>query len=178
LASIFPLLGDAIMRNMRARASLGAVVIVACSALAQETDSASLLAAAERSFPESKIPVLFGPNALSSAFAAEADDPAWSAETESRILDEVARQYAGGLRYKRAQVECRTSTCVLLLAYVMAGTDGSVRTLEESLRKEIGFASAIKSEKTVMVQVPRSETRMIETTGVSAYVEIVLRTAR
>jgi hypothetical protein len=168
------------MRNMRARASFGAVVIVACSALAQETDSASLLAAAERSFPESKIPVLFGPNALSSAFAAGADDPAWSAETESRILDEVARQYAGGLRYKRAQVECRTSTCVLLLAYVMAqkGMDGSVRALEESLRKEIGFASAIKSEKTVMVQVPRSETRMIETTGVSAYVEIVLRTAR
>lgn len=171
------------MRDARkpfAVAAFAAALVAACTAYAQETDAGSLIAAAERSFPESKIPALFGPGSLSAAFAEEAEDPSWSSATEERILDEIASQYADGLRYKRAQVECRTSTCVLLLSYVAPPqrTDASVRSLRESLREEVGFASAIASQKTVMVQTQDVGSTMIRTTPVSAYVEIVLKAAR
>src|SRR5690606_38994865 len=101
-------------------AVVAGALVATSAAFAQEADTDYLLAQAERSYPESKIPVLFGPSSLSESFATEVDDPSWSSQTESRILDEVADHYADGLRYKRAQVECRTATCVLLLSYVAA----------------------------------------------------------
>ena len=163
-------------------AVVAGALVATSAAFGQEADTDYLLAQAERSYPESKIPVLFGPSSLSESFATEVDDPSWSSQTESRILDEVADHYADGLRYKRAQVECRTATCVLLLSYVAApeGANPAVRSLQESLREDVGFTSAIKSEKTVMVQKVDAapDGGMVRMTGVLAYVEIVLRAAR
>lgn len=138
----------------------------------------SLIALAERSYPESKIPVLFGPSSLSAAFAEEADDPSWSSAMEGRILDEVARQYANGLRYKRAQVECRTLTCVLLLSYVTAEKGAETGPLPDSLRQAGGFRSVIKSQKHIPVQTVDPESRMTRTEFVTGYLEMVFRAAR
>lgn len=46
-------------------------------------------------------------------FAAESDDPEWSAATETRILSEISQ--ATGLSAGNVQVDCRTTMCRVLL---------------------------------------------------------------
>ena len=62
-----------------------------------------------------KIPLTASPEFMETLrqFAAENDDPNWSATTESRIFSEIAQ--ATGLRAGAIQVDCRTTMCRVLL---------------------------------------------------------------
>ena len=133
--------------------SIGLIAMsVQSSLVAQEDELVEILAAAELAYPDAKAPELFGPGSASEAYAFEPEDPDWSAEREARILAAVDVERERGLIFRRAEVECRSSTCALILIHATGRGDGSVGGLATRLRDSLGFAGMTLSEVEVPVQ--------------------------
>lgn len=152
-------------------------LLVNLPALGQELTSGEFLAMAERVYPDYKAPDLFGEGSASSMFAAEAEDPVWSSEMESRILVALEQERKQGLILRRAEVECRTSTCALLLIHARNSADGSIGDLVKSLRESLGSTGVSVSEKQIPMQVATSE-GYTKTQFMFGYVELLLTVAR
>jgi hypothetical protein len=126
------------------------------------------LAAAEFTWPSSKAPSLFGPDSISSRFAAEGEDRFWSPVMESRILAEIERAREDGLVLRQTDVECRTSTCALLLIH--ATPQSAVNDLASSLGAALGLTEVDRAATSIPLG---NELGMA-----FAYVELVLSSDR
>jgi hypothetical protein len=148
-------------------------LLIQAPAFAQDSDLVEFLAHAERVFPESKAPRPFGAGSLSSAYSTEAVNSAWSADMEARIFAEIDRARDNGLRLRRAEVECRTNTCAVLLVHATGSGEGTVRNLLKSFRSTLGFGGVTKEEASVPLQysTPDGVTR---TSFMSGYVDVLL----
>jgi hypothetical protein len=97
---------------------------------------------------------------------------------EARILEEIERELNEGLVVRRTDVECRSTTCAVLLVHATNnGTDGSIQDLAESFRERLGFVGVSRSDKLIPIQfvVETDPGQTVTTTSfVSGYVEIVL----
>jgi hypothetical protein len=157
-------------------------LLLPCSAFAQERSARELLAAAEFAYPSAKVPALFSPESPTSAYAAEPEDPYWSPEMEARILEAIEQERARGLVVRRTDVECRSSTCAVLLVHAISNrSEGSVQGLIDTLRQDLGFVGVTTAEAEIPLQfVEEGEAadgvvrRVVKTTFVSGYVELVL----
>jgi hypothetical protein len=139
-----------------------------------------ILASAEAAYPEAGIPNLFAPGSSSEAFASEIDDPSWSADMEGRIRAEIEKEQEKGLVLRRADVQCRATTCAMLLVHAADRGEGSVGRLIASLRKDFGFAGVNQSLKEIPIQ-QREVTEdgvSVRTWFVKGHVEVLLMAAR
>jgi hypothetical protein len=145
-------------------------------AFGQDLAPQEILAEAERVYPDSKVPALYGPGTASYSFAGEVEDREWSSEMESKILMNVEFEQRNGLVLRRAEVECRTSTCAILLIHAAERGEGSVGNLISSLRDTYGFTgvttSGIEIPMTIDAQV--EERRAVRTWFMYGYAEVVL----
>jgi hypothetical protein len=139
-----------------------------------------ILADAERAYPESRIPVLFGPGSDSAAFAAEVDDPSWSGDMEERIYAEIANEQARGLVLRRSDVQCRATTCAMLLVHVADRGEGSVGHLVDTIRQQFGFAGLSQSSKEIPLQFSEETESgvVVRTWFLNGYVEVLLMAGR
>jgi len=147
--------------------------LIHMSASAQTGDPSEILAEAERVYPESKAPALFAPGSGSAPYAVEPEDEIWAPETESRILAELQQERDQGLIIKRAEVECRSSTCALLLIHVANRAEGSVDDLADALRRNLRFAGVSQTSTRIPMQERTGDGRRT-TWFMLGYVEIVL----
>src|SRR5690606_15544942 len=88
---------------------------------------------------------LFAPGTLSAVFAEQPVDTDWARATEARIAGEIEKRTWPGLA--RAEIECRSSICAVLLVYTAGGDVEAA--LKESLRKGLGFAGIRSARKTL-----------------------------
>lgn len=165
------------MRNQTLSSISLLVLLLNLPAFGQELSSREFLAMAERVYPDSKAPDLFGAGSASSMFAGEPEDPRWSSEMEARILVALEQERNQGLLFRRAEVECRTATCALLLIHAQNRADGSVGDLIKSLRESFGFSGVSVSEKEIPMQVTTAK-GFTKTQFMLGYVEVLLAAAR
>lgn len=136
------------MRTVVLVIALAIAALSSSGALAQESAAPARAAAAEDAgsaeSAESAVS-LFGPGTLSAVFAEQPVDTDWARATEARIAGEIEKQPWPGLT--RAEVECRSSICALLLVYSGGGDVES--ELKESLRKALGFVGIRSARKTL-----------------------------
>lgn len=156
-------------------------IINPATGFAQESLSAEeILADAERAYPESAIPALFGPGSDSERFAVELEDPSWSIGMEEKIHAEIAKEQERGLVLRRSDVQCRTTTCAMLLVHAASRGEGSVEHLLASLKEQFNFAGVSRSGREIPLHV-REETEtgeVIRTWFMSGHVEVLLMAAR
>ncbi len=125
--------------------------------LAQEMSPGELLEEARRVYPADDIPEPFSPGSASSRFSQEPVDPQWSPDMESRIRAAVAQEEEQGLIVGRVEVECRTSTCVLLLVHATDRLGGSMSNLKRSLREPLGFYTLLEYQKNIPIAIGNQE---------------------
>ena len=116
---------------------------------AQDISPREVLAMAEFSYPSADVPSLFAPGTASAAFSEEPEDRRWSADMEAQILLEVSEAQTQGLVLRRADVECRTSSCALLLVH--ASPTSAVKDLIAALRENLDFGAVGTSDKNVPI---------------------------
>jgi hypothetical protein len=144
-------------------------------ASAQLSSALEILTEAERVFPDAKVPELFGPGAASASYAEEAEDRNWSADMEARILAAVEQERDQGLIIRRAEVECRTSTCALLLIHAANREEGTIADLKTTLRDSLGFSGVSMTSKEIpMVRGEPTASGGRTTWFMSGYVELIL----
>jgi len=113
-------------------------------AIAQDLSAREVLALAEFSYPSADVPPLF-----SEGTTEEPEDRIRSADMEAQILLEVSEAQAQGLVLRRTDVECRSSSCTLLLVH--AAPASAVKDLIAALRENLGFGAVGTSEKVVPI---------------------------
>jgi hypothetical protein len=147
-------------------------------AFSQQASVREILTESEYSYPSAKAPVPFSPDSAASGYAAEPEDRFWSPAMEARILEEVEKERSQGLVVRRADVECRSSTCVVLLVHATSnGSEGTMSDLIDNLKQNLGFASVSTAERAIpLVLNDGSDTTRSarSSTFVSGYFEIVL----
>ena len=121
--------------------------LVNVSAQSQERDARPILTAMELAYPSSEVPALFSVGSASSVFSEEPEDRMWSADMEAQILLLFAQAQEQGLVVRRTDVECRSSSCALLLVHAVP--TAAVRDLTASLRETLDFAEVSTSEKMI-----------------------------
>lgn len=87
-------------------------------------------------------------------FAAETDDPSWSAATETRIFSEISQ--ATGLAAGDIQVDCRTTLCRVLLTRPVSAPNARYRSFNElvdSFGLETAWIFAMPDENGTLVSV-------------------------
>ena len=147
-------------------------------ALSQNMTMREIFQQAEIAYPSSQALALFSPESASSDYAGEPEDRNWAATMEARILEQIELERSEGLIVRRIDVECRSSTCAVLLLHATSnGSPGTVRDLTQSLRENLGFAGVSTAEKLIplMTTVPADVSgRAVQSQFISGYVEIVL----
>jgi hypothetical protein len=139
----------------------------------QEGTHVELLAQAERTYPDSKAPKPFSTGSVSSPYAGEPEDRIWSAEMEARILAEIEIERDQGLIIRRAEVECRSTTCGVLLVHAVNAEEGSIGDLLKAFRDSLGFVGVSKSETEIPLQQTTSK-GAVRTRFISGYVDVLL----
>lgn len=147
-------------------------------ALCQNMTTREILTAAEIALPSSRAPAPFSPESTSADFAAEIEDRNWAPSMEARIIEEIDKARAAGLIVRRTDVECRSSTCAVLLVHATGnGSGASVRQLTQSLRENLLFAALRTADKQIPLQYTVASGPNQGRTGtqfISGYTEIVL----
>lgn len=147
-------------------------------AFAQQASLREFFAESEYSFPSATAPVPFGPDSAASRYAAEPEDKFWSPAMEARILEEIEKERSQGLVMRRTDVECRSSTCVVLLVHATSnGSEGTLSDLTDNLKQRLGFASISTAERSIPLVLGDEGDATgsgRSSTFVSGYFEIVL----
>jgi hypothetical protein len=166
------------MRIVRTASKILLPMLLPCTLSAQVTSLQDIFTKAESAYPSSSAPALFGPGSAAAEYSAEVEDKTWAPAMEARILEEIERERNEGLVVRRTDVECRSTTCAVLLVHATNnGTDGSIQDLAESFRERLGFVGVSRSDKLIPIQfvVETDPGQTVTTTSfVSGYVEIVL----
>lgn len=155
-----------------------ATLLLSQAVPAQDEPSGDLLAAAEAAYPAAGAPTLFGSGSISAAFAGEPKDPVWATATEARIFEAIAREREEGLVFRRADVECRYSTCAILLVHAANEGEGSISKLVDAIRDRLGFQGTNWSEKQIPVPVAGDAGSAVKMRFIMGHVEVVLRAPR
>jgi len=162
--------------KMRTAIALAAVLLPGL-APSQEISLHEFFSKVEYSYPAAKAPAPFSAESAGSRYSAEPEDRFWSPEMEARILEEIEKERSEGLVVRGTEVECRSSTCTVVLVHATSnGSEGSVDDLTDKLREGLGFQSVSTAEAQIplQLQVDTDEGPRVTTTFVQGYVEIVL----
>lgn len=137
-------------RVLRAVAFVSVVPVLPGAVFAQGNEAREILTSAELVYPSSEIPGLFSAGTTSSRFAGEPEDRAWASDMEAQILLKIQQAREQGLIYRRADVECRSTMCAVLLVH--AAPTQAVKDLTMFFRDSLGFTASNTSDKNLPLQ--------------------------